>query len=64
MEGKVKFFDSKVGWGFLIDNEDDKEYFVHYSGTLDKIKQDDQVSFELETTDRGPRAINVKRIKL
>ena len=46
-EGKVKFFNESKGYGFIKDVESDEEYFVHVSGLIDKIKEDDNVTFEL-----------------
>jgi len=60
--GKVKFFNDQKGYGFIT-AEDGTDYFVHASNTLDKLKKDDQVSFELETGQKGLKAINVKRKK-
>ena len=40
-EGKVKFFNENKGFGFIKDAESGNEYFVHVSGLIDKIKEDD-----------------------
>jgi cold shock protein len=62
MEGKVKFFNSNKGFGFVI-CDDGKEYFVHHSGLLDNVVKDEVVIFDLEKGDKGPKCINVKRKK-
>lgn len=59
--GKVKFFNERKGFGFIIDDSNQQEIFVHVSGLVDKIKQDDMVSFEITEDKRGKKAINVKR---
>ena len=59
--GKVKFFNERKGFGFIIDDSNQQEIFVHVSGLIDKIKQDDAVSFEITEDKRGKKAINVKR---
>ena len=59
-EGTVKFFNESKGYGFIKDNESENEYFVHVSGLVDKIKEEDEVSFELAEGRRGVNAINVK----
>jgi CspA family cold shock protein len=59
-EGKVKFFNPKKGFGFIKDNESDEEYFVHSSGLIDDIRDDDEVTFELTEGKKGLNAINVK----
>jgi cold shock protein len=61
-EGKVKFFNENKGFGFIKDAESGNEYFVHVSGLIDKIKEDDTVSFELQQGKKGLNAVNVKRI--
>ncbi|HNW53682.1 MAG TPA: cold shock domain-containing protein [Bacteroidales bacterium] len=58
--GKVKFFNQQKGFGFIVDDETQKEVFVHVTGLIDKIKDDDLVSFEVVEDRRGPKAINVK----
>jgi len=61
MKGKVKFFNSEKGFGFIA-GEDNKEYFVHESGIEQgPIAEDDEVSFEVEEGDRGPKAVKVKK---
>lgn len=62
MNGKVKFFDEKKGFGFILEHETGKEYFVHATGVVDKIKQNDVVSFELTQGKKGLNAIDVKLI--
>lgn len=60
--GKVKFFNETKGYGFIKDQESDKEYFVHVTGLIDKIKEDDEVSFDLQEGKKGLNAVNVKLI--
>ena len=64
-EGTVKWFSSKKGYGF-IEQEDGKDLFVHYSAiTMDGFKtlsDGDRVSFDVNDSDRGPEAKNVKKI--
>lgn len=58
--GKVKFFNQQKGFGFILDDETQKEVFVHVTGLIDKIKDDDLVSFEVVEDRRGPKAIDVR----
>ena len=58
--GKVKFFNQQKGFGFIVDDETQKEVFVHVTGLIDKIKDDDLVNFEVVEDRRGPKAIKVK----
>ena len=61
MKGKVKFFNQEKGFGF-ISGDDNKEYFVHSSGIEEgQLAEDDEVSFEVEEGDRGPKAVKVKK---
>jgi CspA family cold shock protein len=59
--GTVKFFNESKGYGFIKEDGTNKEYFVHVTGLIDKIAQDDQVSFDLQDGKKGMNAVNVKR---
>lgn len=60
--GKVKFFNEVKGYGFIKDNETDEEYFVHVSGLIDRVKEDDEVTFEVTEGRKGLNAVNVKLV--
>jgi CspA family cold shock protein len=60
-EGKVKFFNDTKGYGFIVDSNSKQEYFVHVSGLIDEIREDDTVTFELQEGRKGLNAVNVKR---
>lgn len=59
-QGTVKFFNDSKGYGFIIDTADEKEYFVHVSGLVDDIRENDDVTFELKEGKKGLNAVNVK----
>ena len=40
-KGTVKFFNNSKGFGFIKDEESDKEYFVHVTGLIDEVKEND-----------------------
>ena len=61
-KGKVSFFDSSKGFGFIIDKEDQEKYFCHVSGLIDEIIENDSVEFELEKGQRGMNAVRVKLV--
>lgn len=60
MKGKVKFFNRKKGFGFIT-GEDDKDYFVHFTGVKKGIflREGDSVTFDPTEGDRGLKAENV-----
>lgn len=61
--GTVKFFNDSKGFGFIIDNNSQEEYFAHVSGLVDEIREGDEVEFELQEGRKGLNAINVKRVR-
>ena len=61
-KGKVSFFDSSKGFGFIIDDADQQKYFTHVSGLIDEISENDKVSFELEKGMKGMNAVKVTLI--
>lgn len=61
-KGKVKFFNDSKGFGFIKDEENDKEYFVHVSGLVDDIRENDEVTFDLQEGRKGLNAVNVKLV--
>ena len=61
-EGTVKFFNNSKGFGFIKPDDSDEDIFVHSSGLIDEIREDDKVQFETKTGDKGLNAVNVKLI--
>ena len=59
--GKVSFFDSSKGFGFILDTETQEKYFTHVSGLIDEIAENDKVTFELEKGMKGLNAVRVKK---
>ena len=61
--GTVKWFDSKKGFGFITPSTGDKDLFVHHSNIkmegFKTLNEDQKVSYQVETSDRGPAATNV-----
>ncbi|MBE5318608.1 cold shock domain-containing protein [Pedobacter sp. MR2016-19] len=62
MQGTVKFYNESKGFGFIV-TEDGDEVFVHVTGLIDKISQNNRVEFEIAQGKKGPNAVNVKLIQ-
>ncbi len=58
--GTVKFFNDAKGFGFIKDANSSKEYFVHSTGLKESIRENDEVTFDLEEGKKGLNAVNVK----
>lgn len=59
--GTVKFYNEAKGFGFIVDDDSQSEIFVHATGLIDKVAQNDKVSYDIKDGKKGPNAINVKR---
>ncbi|WP_299824857.1 cold shock domain-containing protein [uncultured Pontibacter sp.] len=58
--GTVKFFNDLKGFGFIKEENSNQEYFVHVSGLVNEIRENDKVTFDLQEGKRGLNAVNVK----
>lgn len=61
-QGTVKFFNTQKGFGFISQQDSKSEIFVHASGLIDEINENDEVTYEVEEGRKGLNAINVKVI--
>ncbi|GAA4316238.1 cold-shock protein [Mucilaginibacter gynuensis] len=61
-EGTVKFFNETKGFGFITPSNGGQDVFVHASGLIDEIRENDKVEFEVENGRKGLNAVNVKVI--
>ena len=60
-KGIVKFFNEAKGFGFIKEEGTGKEYFVHVTGLTEKVKENDEVTFDLIEGRQGLNAVHVKR---
>lgn len=60
-EGTVKFFNNTKGFGFISPENGGEDVFVHSTGVLENIRENDKVFFEVERGQKGLMAVNVKK---
>jgi cold shock protein len=60
--GRVKFFNSTKGFGFIVDDQTNQEVFVHVSGLKHPIAENDHVEFQIKDGKKGPNAVEVAKI--
>ena len=63
MKGNIKWYNARKGYGFIT-GEDGKEVFIHRSAIPSEtsINEGDEVQFEIENSERGPQAKNLKKL--
>jgi CspA family cold shock protein len=63
MKGTIKWYNARKGYGFIT-GEDNKEIFVHRTAieAETSLNEGDEVQFEIESSERGPQAKNVKKL--
>jgi CspA family cold shock protein len=63
LTGTVKFYNDAKGFGFIVDDESQSDVFVHATGLVDKVAQNDKVSYDVKDGKKGLNAINVKKVQ-
>jgi CspA family cold shock protein len=58
--GTITRFVRDKGFGFIQTTASDKEVFFHHTAFAGEPREGMSVEFDLETSDRGPRAANVR----
>ena len=61
-EGTVKFFNETKGFGFIKPDDGQQDIFVHVSGLLSDIRENDKVTYEVENGKKGLNAVRVKKL--
>ena len=64
--GKVKWFNDAKGFGFISNDDGSGDVFVHFSSIqsdgFKTLAEGDAVEYDVETSDKGPKAANVKKV--
>ena len=60
--GTVKFFNEAKGYGFIKHDDSEQETFVHVTGLLEEVRQNDRVQFSVQRGTKGQNAVDVKVI--
>jgi CspA family cold shock protein len=67
LTGKVKWFNSQKGYGFIVPDNGSKDLFVHSSSIKSEgyksLREEQKVEFEIEQDEKGEKAINVTVIE-
>lgn len=59
-EGTVKFFNESKGFGFITPSNGGEDIFVHVTGLISNVRENDSVTYEVENGRKGLNAINVR----
>jgi len=59
-KGKIKFFNETKGFGFITPEGGGEDVFVHSTGLVDKVRENDTVTYEVQQGKKGLNAVNVK----
>ena len=64
IKGKIKWYNSKKGYGFIERDDGEKDVFLHASSVreagLKFVSENQVIEFELQDSDKGPSAVNIK----
>ena len=64
--GKIKWFSSKKGYGFITEDRTEKDIFLHVSALeeskLKTLKEDQKLEFEIKEENNKLQAVNLKKV--
>ena len=67
VKGKVKWFNDRKGYGFISREDGSGDVFAHFSDIqsdgFKTLKEGEAVEFEVSSSDKGPKAVNIKKSK-
>ncbi len=59
-QGKIKFFNNTKGFGFIAPEDGGEDVFVHSTGLIDEVRENDNVTYDVENGKKGLNAVNVR----
>lgn len=59
--GTVKFFNDSKGFGFIKPDDGGEDIFVHASGLIDQVRENDKIKYDVEQGKKGLNAVNVEQ---
>ena len=66
MQGIVKKIVAEKNFGFISQTGAEKDLFFHANNldgiSMAELRESDTVTFDVEQTDKGPAAVNVKKV--
>jgi CspA family cold shock protein len=64
--GKIKWFNPKKGYGFIDQDDDDKDMFIHITAlqkaNISGLNEGDKISYDVEEENGKASAVNIKQI--
>jgi CspA family cold shock protein len=58
--GVIKFFNDSKGFGFVVEDGSNTEYFLHASGCIDQVREGDSIEFDIKEGRKGLNAVDVR----